>query len=31
MMKDLRSLVAASLVFAGLVAMGILATWYTPS
>jgi len=31
MMKDLRSLVAASLVFAGLVAMGILATWYTHS
>jgi hypothetical protein len=31
MMKDLRSLVAASLVFAGLVAMGIVATWYTHS
>jgi len=27
MMKDMRSLVAASLVFAGLVAMGIWATW----
>jgi hypothetical protein len=31
MMKDMRSLVTASLVFAGLVAMGILATWYTLS
>ena len=31
MMKDMRSLVAASMVFAGLVAMGILATWYTLS
>jgi hypothetical protein len=31
MMKDMGSLVAASLVFAGFVVMGILATWYTLS
>ena len=30
-MKDLRALVTASMVFAGLVAMGIWATWYTLS
>jgi hypothetical protein len=30
-MKDMRSLITASLVFAGFVVMGILATWYTLS
>ena len=31
MMKDMRSLVTASLVFAGLVAIGIWANWHTLS